>query len=83
MTATLKERIKSELSRWAAVATKNSAEEGRDSLGQAKQNLTQLFRGCHDPVEALIEATDESAILRNDITIFSSRERLVRRRSWP
>ena len=25
-------------------ATKNSAEEGRDSLGQAKQNLTQLFR---------------------------------------
>jgi 2-polyprenyl-6-methoxyphenol hydroxylase-like FAD-dependent oxidoreductase len=26
-----------------------------------------LFRGWHDPIEALIEATDESAILRNDI----------------
>lgn len=48
-------------------ATKNSAEGGRDSPGQAKPDLLRLFRGWHDPVEALIEATEESAILRNDI----------------
>jgi 2-polyprenyl-6-methoxyphenol hydroxylase-like FAD-dependent oxidoreductase len=48
-------------------ATQNAAEGGRDSVGQAKQNLAQLFRGWHDPVEALIESTGDSAILRNDI----------------
>jgi 2-polyprenyl-6-methoxyphenol hydroxylase-like FAD-dependent oxidoreductase len=48
-------------------ATKNLPEGERDAPGQAKQNLLRLFRGWHDPVEALIQATDESAILRNDI----------------
>ena len=48
-------------------AAKNLPEGGRDSPGQAKQNLIRLFRGWHDPVEAVIEATVESAILRNDI----------------
>jgi 2-polyprenyl-6-methoxyphenol hydroxylase-like FAD-dependent oxidoreductase len=48
-------------------AAKNLPEGERDSPGQAKQNLMQLFCGWHDPVEALIAATDESAILRNDI----------------
>ena len=48
-------------------ATKNLREGDRDAPGQAKRNLMQLFRGWHDPVEALIEATDESAILRNEI----------------
>ncbi|HYL84941.1 MAG TPA: FAD-dependent monooxygenase [Candidatus Angelobacter sp.] len=48
-------------------ATKNLPEGQRDEPGQAKQNLLRLFRGWHDPVEALIQATDESAILRNDI----------------
>src|SRR5262249_14522838 len=32
-----------------------------------KQELLTLFRGWHEPVEALIEATPESVILRNDI----------------
>lgn len=48
-------------------ATQNAAEGGRDPVGQAKQNLAQLFRGWHGPIEALIDSTDESAILRNDI----------------
>lgn len=48
-------------------AAKNLPEGERDSPGQAKQNLIRLFRGWHDPVEAVIEATVESAILRNDI----------------
>jgi len=48
-------------------AAKNVPEGERDSPGQAKQNLMRLFRGWHDPVEVLIEATNESAILRNDI----------------
>jgi 2-polyprenyl-6-methoxyphenol hydroxylase-like FAD-dependent oxidoreductase len=48
-------------------ATKNSAEGGLDLEGQAKRNLSQLFRGWHDPIGPMIEATDESAILRNDI----------------
>jgi 2-polyprenyl-6-methoxyphenol hydroxylase-like FAD-dependent oxidoreductase len=32
-----------------------------------KQGLLALFCGWHEPVEDLIEATDESAILRNDV----------------
>lgn len=48
-------------------AAKNLPEGERDSPGQAKQNLIRLFRGWHDPVEAVIEATVESAILRNEI----------------
>jgi 2-polyprenyl-6-methoxyphenol hydroxylase-like FAD-dependent oxidoreductase len=48
-------------------ATKNSAEGGLDLEGEAKRNLSQLSRGWHDPIGPMIEATDESAILRNDI----------------
>ena len=48
-------------------ATKNLPEGERDSPRQAKQNLMRAFHGWHDPVEALIQATDESAIFRNDI----------------
>ena len=32
-----------------------------------KETLLSLFRGWHEPIEALIHATDEAAILRNDI----------------
>ncbi len=32
-----------------------------------KQGLLDLFRGWHGPIEALIAATDEAAILRNDV----------------
>jgi 2-polyprenyl-6-methoxyphenol hydroxylase-like FAD-dependent oxidoreductase len=48
-------------------ATFNTPEGGRDSEGQRKPTLLELFRGWHSPIEALIEATDEAAILRNDI----------------
>jgi 2-polyprenyl-6-methoxyphenol hydroxylase-like FAD-dependent oxidoreductase len=48
-------------------ATNNAPERERDAPGKIKQNLMQLFRGWHDSIEALIEAADESAILRNDI----------------
>lgn len=46
-------------------ATQNVAEGER--LSSEKARLRDLFRGWHAPVEALIEAADESAILRNDI----------------
>jgi 2-polyprenyl-6-methoxyphenol hydroxylase-like FAD-dependent oxidoreductase len=32
-----------------------------------KAALREMFRGWHTPIEAVIDATDESAILRNDI----------------
>lgn len=48
-------------------ATTNAPEGERDSKGQAKQNLVGLFRGWHEPIEALLEASEESSILRNDI----------------
>jgi 2-polyprenyl-6-methoxyphenol hydroxylase-like FAD-dependent oxidoreductase len=48
-------------------ATRNAPEGERDAADGRKQELMYLFRGWHDPIEAIIEATDESAILRNDI----------------
>jgi 2-polyprenyl-6-methoxyphenol hydroxylase-like FAD-dependent oxidoreductase len=48
-------------------ATRNAPEGGRDSPGPARRNLRHLFRGWQYPVEQLIEASVESAILRNDI----------------
>src|SRR5919106_2136170 len=47
-------------------ATRN-APEGERETERRKPGLLRLFRGWHDPIEALIEATDEGAILRNDI----------------
>jgi 2-polyprenyl-6-methoxyphenol hydroxylase-like FAD-dependent oxidoreductase len=46
-------------------ATKN-APEGEHAADE-KAELLNTFRGWHRPVEAIIEATDGSAILRNDI----------------
>jgi 2-polyprenyl-6-methoxyphenol hydroxylase-like FAD-dependent oxidoreductase len=46
-------------------ATKNSAEGQR--ADDEKADLLHTFRGWHAPVEAIIAATDPSAILRNDI----------------
>jgi 2-polyprenyl-6-methoxyphenol hydroxylase-like FAD-dependent oxidoreductase len=46
-------------------ATQNVAEGERRPSEKAR--LRELFDGWHAPVEALIEATDQSAILRNDI----------------
>lgn len=47
-------------------ATKN-APEGERNPGGEKAELLRIFHGGHIPIHALIEATDESAILRNDI----------------
>ena len=48
-------------------ATRNAPEGQTDPPGAAKQNLVELFQGWHEPIHALISATEESAILRNDI----------------
>ncbi|HEX5475834.1 MAG TPA: FAD-dependent monooxygenase [Vicinamibacterales bacterium] len=47
-------------------ATKNVA-EGRRSPDGEQAELRRTFRGWHAPIEALIEATAETAILRSDI----------------
>ena len=39
----------------------------QDREGERKVNLLRLFAGWREPIEQLIEATDEGAILRNDI----------------
>lgn len=46
-------------------ATQNIREGER--LPSEKSRVRELFRGWHAPIEALIESTDETAILRNDI----------------
>jgi 2-polyprenyl-6-methoxyphenol hydroxylase-like FAD-dependent oxidoreductase len=47
-------------------ATRN-APEGARAAGGEKAELREAFRGWHDPVPALVEATDEGAILRTDL----------------
>ena len=49
--------------RFAAI----NAPQGEKSAKGEKQYLLNVFRGWHEPIEAMIEATPESAILRNDI----------------
>ena len=61
-------------------ATKNAAEGGRDASGQVKKGLARLFRGWHDPVEALLEGSAEESILRNDIYDFDPLPNFVRGR---
>jgi 2-polyprenyl-6-methoxyphenol hydroxylase-like FAD-dependent oxidoreductase len=48
-------------------ATESVREGQGDPPEGRKQGLLKLFRGWHEPVEDLVEATDESAILRNDV----------------
>ncbi len=48
-------------------ATYNCPAGGQDRAGERKSRLSQLFGGWREPIEQLIEATDEGAILRNDI----------------
>ncbi len=48
-------------------ATNNAPEGQRDPPGKSKQTLANLFRGWHEPIEALIDAANEDLILRNDI----------------
>ena len=48
-------------------ATYNCPAGGQDREGERKARLSQLFQGWREPIELLIVATDEGAILRNDI----------------
>lgn len=48
-------------------ATRNTVEGEEDAAGGRKAELLARFRGWHAPIEAVIEATDDDAILRNDI----------------
>jgi len=48
-------------------ATQNVAEADQQSFAEVKQTLKALFRGWFNFTEALIDAADESAILRNNI----------------
>jgi 2-polyprenyl-6-methoxyphenol hydroxylase-like FAD-dependent oxidoreductase len=48
-------------------ATKNAAEGEKDPESGAKQHVLGLFRGWHEPIVPLIEATDGDSIIRNDI----------------
>lgn len=57
-------------------ATKNAPAGESDAPIGRKRELLKLFEGWHEPIQRLIEATDENAILRNDIV---DREPL---RSW-
>jgi 2-polyprenyl-6-methoxyphenol hydroxylase-like FAD-dependent oxidoreductase len=48
-------------------ATRNMPEGRGDGKMGRKGEVLDLFRGWHEPIEALIKTTEESAILRNDI----------------
>ncbi len=48
-------------------ATQNAPAGENDAPVGRKGELLNLFQGWHEPIEKLIESTDEAAILRNDI----------------
>ncbi len=48
-------------------ATLNCPAGEQDRAGERKARLSRLFGGWREPIEQLIEATDEQAILRNDL----------------
>ena len=48
-------------------ATSNAPEGESDAAGGRKAQLLSYFKGWHEPVEALIRAAGDDAILRNDI----------------
>lgn len=48
-------------------AQKDAPEGEHDPEGKRKCELLSLFQDWHDPVPAVIEATEEHAILRNDV----------------
>src|SRR5262249_20041554 len=45
----------------------NAPEGDNDSTGGCKRQLLEAFRGWHEPIREVIEATDEPSIIRNDI----------------
>jgi 2-polyprenyl-6-methoxyphenol hydroxylase-like FAD-dependent oxidoreductase len=48
-------------------ATKNAPEGERDEPHGRKAEVVRRFSGWHEPIAAVAEAADESAILRNDV----------------
>jgi 2-polyprenyl-6-methoxyphenol hydroxylase-like FAD-dependent oxidoreductase len=50
---------------WFAVLTTPAG--GRDEPGRARESLLRHFGDWHAPVRALIEATEETAIMRHDL----------------
>jgi 2-polyprenyl-6-methoxyphenol hydroxylase-like FAD-dependent oxidoreductase len=48
-------------------ATKNAPEGEPDEPGGRKAELQRRFSGWHEPIAAVVEAADASAILRNDV----------------
>jgi 2-polyprenyl-6-methoxyphenol hydroxylase-like FAD-dependent oxidoreductase len=48
-------------------ATKNAPEGEPDEPGGRKEEIQRRFSGWHEPIAAVLEAADESAILRNDV----------------
>ena len=48
-------------------ATKNAPEGEPDEPGGRKAEIRRRFSGWHEPIAAVVEAADESAILRNDV----------------
>jgi 2-polyprenyl-6-methoxyphenol hydroxylase-like FAD-dependent oxidoreductase len=48
-------------------ASVNASEGDQDWAIGRKRELLERFRGWHEPIEAIIDATHESSILRNDI----------------
>jgi 2-polyprenyl-6-methoxyphenol hydroxylase-like FAD-dependent oxidoreductase len=48
-------------------ATKNAPEGETDEPGGRKAEILRRFSGWHEPIAAVVEAADESAILRNDV----------------
>jgi 2-polyprenyl-6-methoxyphenol hydroxylase-like FAD-dependent oxidoreductase len=54
-----------ELTYW--FATKNAPEGEPDERRGKKAEIVRRFSGWHEPIAAVVEAADESAILRNDV----------------
>jgi 2-polyprenyl-6-methoxyphenol hydroxylase-like FAD-dependent oxidoreductase len=48
-------------------ATKNASEGEPDERGGRKAEIQRRFSGWHVPIAAVVEAADESAVLRNDV----------------
>ena len=48
-------------------ATMNAPEGTKDTETDAKQQLLRLFQRWHEPIVPLIEASESSSILRNDV----------------
>jgi 2-polyprenyl-6-methoxyphenol hydroxylase-like FAD-dependent oxidoreductase len=48
-------------------ATLNAIEGERDAEGKSRDRVAELFRGWHQPIEALIAASQADSILRNDV----------------